>query len=542
MAFKSRFLFVNDDGDYEEGMSGGVFITNVQPQNGSDVVDITWQSGIVGSSLVESIETDTEEIIVTVEWDGTAYNWSGGVEVNGVAVTGISEIENSRRFTGTVNIDLNGDLDIIAIHDDGAVHSVPVTLQGVGPEITTVVFINGYPGTQTEVKENDMFDIEVHFEPSGSEPSHVEVYNYGACKSGTFDLSGTELNWGSVHKATITITIDATSTSVQALSGRVRARNSFGTFGADGNTDDGGTSDGTNLVNCNDRHPSVSWGTISYPASQEALKGSETADVAFNYSFTDSVVFNSPNGDLSVYNDTLLESIKTVTRIAGTYNISTSNLRASAHRDANNTDTVASAIVRIADALPTITVNESAVRFQKGGNSGTSAQNHTVTISSNQQLISNPILVAPEGTLGTFSGGTSIYNATITIHDNDTNGVYTWQSLVAINLANQTQNVISGNDTYEIGGFVERDIYFSAQSLEEALGTSVSDTTKLVAVDKDLIDMTFYADLDDHVRGYSITEPTMTYNATGNILFWNDVTDRENNTTGLSFIRIREDV
>ena len=548
MAYKARFLYVDDNGDYQEGMAGGLFITDVEPQNAGDVVNITWKTGTIGNSVVESIETDTEELIVTVEWSGTAYEWNGEVTVNTITVTGVSGIGNTRRFTGTASIDLSGLTTITAIHTDGAAAVVDVTLQGVGPLITSVNFLNGYPGSQTEVKENDTYDVEIHFDSTGSEPSHAQIYDFGACKTGIFDLSGTELNWGTVHKATITTTIDSTSTSVQALPCRVRARNLFGTYGDPVDSNVGGSVDGINLINCNDRHPAVSFGTISYPSSQSALKGSETATVVFNYTHTDTVVFVSPNGDLSVTGPTVLASPKTVTRISGSYNISTNNLRATANRAANDATSTTNTIINIANVLPTIVITEPAVRLQSGGNAGTSAQNHTITLTSNQQLRSIPTLTAPEGTFGSFSGsvpGTS-FTATLTIHDNNTNGTYIWQSLVAVNLANSTQSTIdtsgSNDNTYEIGGFVERDIYFAAQSLEENLGTSVSDTAKLVAVDKDLIAMTFYADLLDHVRGFSITQPTMTYNATGNILFWNDVTDRENNTTGLAFIRIQEEV
>ena len=58
MARKGRFLYVDDNGDYTEGMVSGVFITNVEPQDGNDVVNITWKSGVVGNSVVEAIETD----------------------------------------------------------------------------------------------------------------------------------------------------------------------------------------------------------------------------------------------------------------------------------------------------------------------------------------------------------------------------------------------------------------------------------------------------------------------------------------------------
>jgi len=148
------------------------------------------------------------------------------------------------------------------------------------------------------------------------------------------------------------------------------------------------------------------------------------------------------------------------------------------------------------------------------------------------------------GTLGSFSGGVpgTSFTASLTVHDNDTKGIYTWQSLSAQNLAGKISNIITGNDEYTLGGFVERDMYFDPQANEVVMGTYVSDTAKVVGLDKDLIAMTFYGDLADHVRGYSFTSPSGVINDDGNILYWNDVSEVQNNTTGLSFIRIREDV
>ncbi len=543
MAYKSRLLYLNDDGDLQEGMGNGVFITDVQPVDPANVVSITWMSDVVGNSVVESIETDTEDLIVTVEWDGSAYHYNGEVEVNGITISDTAEIGDTRRFTGTATIDLNGETLITAIHSDGSMATAGVTLQGAGPAITDVEFTGGYPGSQTEVKENDTFDIIITFDPSGAEPSHVEIQDFGACKTEVIDLSGTELNWGTTHTATVTATIDYTGTSIQALPARVRARNSFGTYGDTLDTNHDGAVDGANTVNCNDTTPTLAFGGIVYTSGFDALKDSETANIEFSYTDTDTVTFTSPTSELSITNDTTLESPKEVTRIAGDYNISTANIQATGHRDANDTTSTVDAVIYIANVPAEITITEPADRLVSGGNDGTTMQNYNITLSSNQLLRDVPTMTAPEGTFGAFSGTVpgDDFVAVLSIHDNDANGTYTWQSLQAENLAGIVTNVITGNDTYEIGGFVERDIYFSPQSMEETLGVNVSDASKLVAVDKDLISMTYYNDLDDHSRGFSITGPSGVLNPTGNILYWNDVTDRENNTTGLSFIRIRED-
>ena len=544
MARRAKFLYLNDEGDYEQGMSAGVFITDVQPQNPSDVINITWIADAI-HTVVGSIETDTEQITVSVEWDGTAYHFNGEVHVNGHLVTNVSQIANTRRFEGTVSFDLLGATEIIAEHSDGAYSKADVTLLGGGPEILDVKFVNGYPNTQTEVKENDTFEIEVHFDPAGSEPSHLEVNDFGACVYGLIDLSGTELDWGTVHKSTITGTIKSTSTTAQALPAQVRARNAFGTFGDTLNTNHtGGTVDEYDLVFCNDRTPAISFGNALYASGLDALKDAEIANVEFTWAYLDSIIFTSPNNELLITNTTVAESLKTVQRISGGYNVTQTNLRAVATRNANATQTTANKVVYIAHAYPSISISEPTTRLISGGNDGTSMQNHTITLASNQRLRSIPTLNAPEGNLSSFGGtvpGTTFF-ATLGVHDNDDRGVFPWQSLSAENLAGQIQTVINGDDTYEIGGFVSRDIYFSPQANEAVLGTNVSDPIKTVCLDKDLQLMEYRAsDLSDYRRGYSFTDPSNVFNAQGNILFWCDVQDVENNTTGLSSIRIRED-
>jgi hypothetical protein len=399
--------------------------------------------------------------------------------------------------------------------------------------------VGGYPGSQTEVKENDTYQIKITFNGSGSEPSDVEIANFGAMKYKTQSIT-----WDGSYQATITGTVDSTGTSAQSFPARVRAKNSFGTFGGYVDTNAGGSTDGVNTIVCNDLHPTVTFGSISYSSGYNALKDSETANVSVTTANLDTITYTSPNAQLSITNATVDETPKTVTRIAGDYNVSTNNLSAIAVRNANGAVTNRSTVVYIAHVDAVINISEPATRLRSGGNDGTQIQNHTITMSSNQLLRANPTLSAPMGTLSSFSGATpgSTFTASLGVHDNDTKGTYQWQSLSAINMAGKVTNIITGNDTYTLGGFVERDMYFDPQANEKAMGVNVSDTSKVVAVDKDLIAMTFYGDLNDHVRGYSFTSPSGVINNSGNILYWNDVSEVQNNTTGLSFIRIREDV
>ena len=107
--------------------------------------------------------------------------------------------------------------------------------------------------------------------------------------------------------------------------------------------------------------------------------------MAITSSNLDSIIYDSPNGDLSIASPTVDAATKTVTRIAGSYNISTNNFRGIATRNANAATTTTQGIVKIANVSASITVATPAARLRSGGNNGTSIQNHTITLTSDLQ-------------------------------------------------------------------------------------------------------------------------------------------------------------
>ncbi len=522
MAYKSRFLYLDDTGDFREGMAGGVFITDVSAVHDENVVKVTRTPDI---PVVDSVESDTTELVVTVEWDGSAYTWRGDVTVNGSAVSNITEIGVTRRFTGTVNVTLPvGTDELTAIHSDGAVHKVPVTMQEAGPVITDVKFVGGYPSGQTEVKAGDVVTLEVTFDGSGSVPTHVEVMQEGALVHDLVPVVPVG------NKATINVTIAPTSNAPQDLTGTVRARNAFGTFGAKKVT--------SNTIKCNDQAPAITVSSISYPASQGAIKDSESATVNITTSNADSLETETPTGQLT--EDSHDFGSVVVHRTGGDYNISTPNLIIKCTKTSNGATVTLPVVVNIAHVDPEIVVTEPVTRFQ----SSPSGEDYTITMTSNQQLSEIPTLTCPEGDLSVLGGTVpgTVFTATLNVKDSHQKGTYNWGAVHAKNLAGKVVTTLTDDTSYTLGGFTERDIHFAPQSKEAPLGVYVSDVNKLVAVDKDLIAMEYKNNLDNAVRGFSITDPSNVHNPQGNILFWNDEEQVQNNTTGLSFIRIREDV
>jgi len=170
--------------------------------------------------------------------------------------------------------------------------------------------------------------------------------------------------------------------------------------------------------------------------------------------------------------------------LAGTYNISTDNFTVSANRAANDADSINSTVVWIAAVAPTLTVVNPASRLRSGGNDGTSAQSHTITIQSNQRLQAAPTLVKDTGGtwLGTgfsFSAAATSFTRSLQVHDNDSKGTYNWGAISGTGLAGLTQTTNSGATQYVLGGFVVRTISVAAFGWQSNINVEVSDYNKL---------------------------------------------------------------
>lgn len=344
------------------------------------------------------------------------------------------------------------------------------------PQLLTLSFVGGYPGSQTELKAGDAFQITG---TTDKDADAVQIQTFGAMVqsletfvSGTiFTVSGTIADQGDV---------------AQFLSARVRARDSVtGGYGPIVGTNlGGGGVDGTDVVNCNDLHPTVTLGAPSYPGIQEALKGSETSNVAVSTSNLDSILFDSQTNELSITNPTLDEATKTISRIAGGYNTATPNLRVTATRAANDADTVDTAVVKIANDAATVAMVGPAARLRSGGNDGTAVQDHSISLQANQQLLSAPS--ASEGVgggtfIGAWAGGPATWTRTLQVSDDDTKGNYDWTGLSATNLAGVVTVAFTGSTQYTLGGFVSRTLTFAAFATTASMDVEVVDFAKLTA-------------------------------------------------------------
>ncbi len=453
------------------GVNGSAFITNIVPQDAGDSVSNKNFSS--NGEVLDGCITNTEEIIVHVKAASGHTNYYPEILVDGNPVT-LNKI-NDFAFEGSINVTLDfTDLQpIIVTHEDGAEHQCVLGIDPV-PEILTTEFTGGYPGTQTELKEDDNFDLLIG---TDIDVVGIEIDDFGALKSATHTVAA-----GANH--TVTGVIANRGNTAQLLGARIRVKTVTDSWSDWYLTEDFGAVDGVNLVNLNNLHPTIDVRGIDYPPTQQALKNNEIAVIENDIQDYDTVEYLSPNGELQFQNIDVYELNKDAERIFGGYNISNNNYRIIAKREANDSTTTHNGVVWIADDFPVININVPHSRLRSGGNDGTAAQNYTVTINANQRLIEAPSLDAPEGTWQgvEFGGSNNTWTRSLQIHDDDEKGDFDFNNLVAFNLARREQNSIGSGETYTLGGFVSRDVVLLAFSYETQINVKAIDYNKVSLV------------------------------------------------------------
>jgi len=511
-------------------INGAVFITDISPQD--PLKNVGQKVFSSDGRVLDAALTNTNLVNVQVLAAMGHSNYKPEVLVKGLPVN-LTQDEDQSIWMGNIDIDLEDDVEVTALHEDGATHSVSIQ-RDLGPKITSALFSGGYPAEQTELKAGDKFQLTVE---SDAEMVRIEVEDFGAAEAGVYDFAATP-------SKVIELTIADRGDISKSLGVRIRAMNANGSFGDPFESESQGADNGLHVVMLNNTHPSGIIDAIEYPVDQLALKDNEVAQVAlsaFNY---DELEYLSPNGQLEITDPLLYEPLKAVNRIAGEYNVNEINIRIRLNRKANGAITDVDGVVQIAHIDPKISVIESTNRLRSGGNQGTQAQNHEISLISDQELIEAPVLAVPHGTLlGAMlneSGDKLIWTQNLRVHDEDEKGVFQFTLTTAKNLAGRIVNVLSGDATYELGGFVSRTIEVPAFAGEIDLGVNVSETAKVVARDKDNILLTYKNNLDDELKTYAITGPSGTLNVKGNLFHWTDSQAVNNNTTGLATITVEE--
>lgn len=494
-----------------KSINGGVFITNITPTISGNIGNrITSSAGMV----LDGCLVDTNLVTVSVIAITGHSNFIPNITANGIAVM-LEASQDKPIFTGSIDLDISGLDKIVVEHEDGAKHSCVIEFEQP-PIITSALFSQTYNNEQTELKAGDTHILNIS---TDSNIVSIEVDNFGACVHGVYTAS-----------SSISVTIADRGIVPTAYTAKVRVQKDTGSWSEWVET--------TNTVILCNLYPSISLINITYPDNQRAIKNAETAVVQHSVINFDDIVYQALLGELSITNQTVFESNKQVTRVGGTYNVTSPNFKLIASRKANGASKSASFVVSIANTVPSIAITAPATRLRSGGNNGTVAQVYSISLVSNQQLLEAPLLNVPEGTwLDTsFNGSGNTWNRRLQIHDNNIKGVYTFNSLQAKNLAGIV--ISETSSTYTIGGFVFRVLTVPAYpNREVSIGTAVSNTSKLRCTNlskgaSGSLNYVYQNSLAEALNKYSIKDDSIWYNCDG--------LNASSNTTGLMQIELEE--
>lgn len=509
------------------GMNGGVFISDITPLNTDDNIGNKIFS--MDNNVLDSCTTDTLNMKVHVTAFTGNTNYTPKVKVKGVEVNNLTEIDNNGIFTGSINISITElDEKITATHEDGALNSVDIEYIPK-PEILEAYFTGGYPGSQTELKENDTFDLYIK---SNTEPVEIEIADESAFKGLVTDqVSGKE--------NTIENYIADRGNVAVPRYAKVRVKDLNGSYSNWFFTNSTGSDDGRHLVILNNVRPSITIDSIEYPTNQEAIKNSETAIIKMTVDNYDEFLLEDILGELNILNPNSYSALgNEVERIGGDYNLDNTNFRVTLNRLANDSSITETGIVKIVNTPAEVTVTEQNENLR----SSPSGNNNLIIISSNQELIEPPTLSADVGVWveNKFQGGRLNWNRNLKIDDSMTKGTYNWSNLLAKGLSGIITNTIKGEDEYKLAGFKERELTFPAFERKVDIGTNVVDPYKLICTDMSGEEFNYQSSKLNSSWGFTIVDSDGTLNPNGRYIYITDDNWVYKNSEGLAYITIEE--
>lgn len=514
---------------------GCVYIVDIQPQN---VIDNVGSKVMTtdGHTLVSCV-TSTNLVRVTVEALAGPSAFTPVVTLNGDVNVLMSRVTSDGvLFRGTANIDLStlgtAPYTLTAQHGDGGTTEVAIAMDAP-PSVTGAIFTGGYPVGQTELKAGDTMSIQFI--------TDTAVVEYEIMDAGAFISKTGVLTPGVLHTVPGCVVADRGAV-VSDQGYQIRVKKASGTWSAWFDTTAQGTqADGTSYVKLNNLYPTLTIDSITYPAGKNALDSGDSATINTTVTDANGYTYSSPNAQLSILDASTYSASKVVTHIAGTYNDSTNNFTLQVRRTANGAAVTRSVVVKLATVMPQVSISTPAARLRSGGNGGTSAQNHTITLTSNQELMEAPTLNAPEGTWsGSWVSNSDgkVWTRTLVVHDNDAKGTFTFNSLQATTISGKVQTAINAGADYTIGGFVFRTLQVAAfPNREVAIGTDVVNTAKLRCTNlskgaSGSLNFTYQADQTPGVDRYTINNGNTWYNCDG--------ANASSNTGGNMFIELEE--
>lgn len=517
-----NYLHVNS---FNPGV-GGVLIDTVY-----DPLVSTRVTGIVSDSLNQTISFSVSS---------KTLNATPVITCNGVTANlTIDTFDNTDGYVwnGTVTLTLlSTDTLIEFVHSEGGIYSYDFTY--LAKPTVTACSIGGYPVGQSEVKENDTVQLTI---TSNKNISSVIGFSGQGNKSFTQNILSPSTT------VTISVPIDNKGNTPTAYPLRFKIDATDGSRSLYILTSDYGSVDGTDTLILNNTYPSITIGGITYPGSQTAISTAQSATVDNTITDSSSVVYSSPNSQLTVTNPTTYETSKTVTYASGDYNLAINNLRITATRSENNATTISNAVVHINNELPTCTLSLDVTRLRSGGAYDSSPQEYVMTITTSHTDVEN---ITSDISSGTFTSGSwtkissDTWTRTVSIDDTDAKGIHNLVDFIATTSGGLEQSTLVDN-SFEIGGFVLRILTIDALANEADIGTDVTDVTKLRATNlftgaPGEHNLSYAPNLTNVTGTFTITTPANTLNSGGHLWHNNDVDSVNNNYSGTLQIEIEE--
>lgn len=405
---------------------------------------------------------------------------------NEIAVANPNTFEGSKRVDYVQGIYNNSDnITMRAVRvSNGAVDTEGVKIKiSYPPEITGITFaaqassaVSPHIVGSSEVKGGDVIDATIDVSGNGTAIGDVRLAlsNFGLSNGKAAAAYNSSDLGGGVYRYTVPVTVTSDA-SRDGPSVGIKATPSHATFPIVGS--EFASVGGAHLNNTT--RPSVTIGSITYPAGQQALKDAESATVSNAVTNQDTIAYTSPGSQLNITNPTTYEASKSVARSAGDYNISSNNFTITATKTSNGAVATASTIVQIAhaDLQLSITNLASSISSSPAGVSDSFNMTSTQKFLEAPDLFTSLSQTSPsELTTGSQGTNTNSNSYTIKVRDTDTKGTFAWR-VSGQNLAGKIQNTIGTNPNYTLAGFSSRTIEASPRGLAAGLadiGTSVT--------------------------------------------------------------------
>jgi hypothetical protein len=505
-------LIMDEDGNIRDGFiaklapkfpDSFVFFTDVVNNNGPCFYEYyltptrdTFLSGV----YVES----ASDLKVSIRWDGPLDEYIGTGFINGVDVPfeNIHELgDKTRRFEGFIDhLNLSstsldrpvksnavgyangftGYLSVVELGPGALAHDISIS-----PLLTATPAPESLLGTQ-HLKEGDTINVNViykvdEFQYDLQIPKRIEVKDEGLAKPGSFSNLSWQASPLGVNYSGFSFPI-VVSEREGDLGVCLETVNFAGITGAKQcSLDFPGANrsrpvDNTGVL--------ISFQDVDYPAVQGAIKDGETAVVNHVIDHADAFEYTSEIGELTIANNSSYETSKSVSYLAGGYNIDSPNFNVKAIRTTNGIISKASTIVKIANSPLSLTINNLPSALQSGPTPN--GKEYVFTSNSDQLFGSQKPLLMQDSTQNPASlffnqtEDEDSFDSKLVVTDGDEKGVFSW-SVSAFNLANVKTTSINP-PTYNIQGFTERTIEAHPQDLAAGLaplGVSVGNPSNI---------------------------------------------------------------